>query len=53
MNGGIRGNTVRNVSTLNINSNLKLNGTMGIMTSNHLRVGSIKVKNGLTQISYA
>lgn len=52
MNGGIRGNKVRNVSTLNINSNLKLNGTMGIMTSNHPRVG-IKVKNGLTQISYA
>ena len=52
MNGGIRGNKVRNVSTLDINSNLKLNGTMGIMTSNHPRVG-IKVKNGLTQISYA
>ena len=51
MAGGIRG-SMQNESTLNLNSNLKVNGTVGIMTTSHPRV-AIRVKNGLTKIDYA
>lgn len=52
MAGGIKGKTARNNSTLNINSNVKVDGTVGIMTTSHPTVG-VRVKNGLTKIDFA